>query len=175
MDGVLTDFVSAALDIHGAPHHLQQWPAGVFDMAQVLGISSSRFWAGIDRAGEEFWTGLEEYGWSADLLELVESYGEWSILSSPSMNPDSISGKLHWLQARFGKSFRRFLIGPCKHLCAGPDAVLIDDHDGNVDRFIEHGGQAILFPQPWNRNHAISDPVAFVHEQLDQIQPNSPG
>ena len=35
---------------------------------------------------------------------------------------------------------------------AHPGALLIDDADRNVKRFVRAGGMAYLFPQPWNSN-----------------------
>lgn len=46
-------------------------------------------------------------------------------------------------------------------------AILIDDYDVNVSKFIQNGGRAILFPQPWNENRAITeDKIDFVIGQL---------
>ena len=39
MDGVLTDFVSATLTLHGRAGALATWPAGERDIPAVLGIS----------------------------------------------------------------------------------------------------------------------------------------
>jgi hypothetical protein len=70
------------------------------------------------------------------------------------------------MQRHLGRSFRDFLIGPSKHLLAKPDVALIDDRHGNVRSFREHGGRAVLFPQPWNANHHVEDRLPYVMSQM---------
>jgi hypothetical protein len=85
-------------------------------------------------------------------------------------------GKVHWLQQFFDPRFRRYMLGSHKHLMAKPGVVLIDDSDAKCEKFIEAGGGAILFPQPWNSNYDQIDArkpygsrLAFVENQLDEI------
>ena len=54
-------------------------------------------------------------------------------------------------------------------LCAQAGALLIDDSDHNVIQFRNHGGQAILFPQIWNSNHHLPDPLAHVERELNRL------
>ena len=170
MDGVLVDFVGAALRLHGRDEVLDNWPDGVWDMSEVLGISGREFWHPINQAGAEFWASLEPYTWCDELVALADETGGWCILTSPSSDPSCAAGKITWLQRRFGGGFRGFLIGPPKWVCARPDQVLVDDNDTNVDHFRARGGQAILFPRPWNRNHLLSaDPMGHVREALAEI------
>ena len=76
------------------------------------------------------------------------------------------------MQNRFGRGFRDFLIGPPKWICARPDQLLIDDNDGNVESFRERGGQAILFPQPWNLNHRLcGDRMGYLSDELSKAGP----
>lgn len=73
------------------------------------------------------------------------------ILTTPILDPDCAAGKVEWIYNHCPKWLhRQYLIGPPKHFCARPDALLIDDSDANVEAFQEHGGQAILVPRPWN-------------------------
>jgi len=171
MDGVLVDFVRPALALHGREEVLADWPAGEWDMPGILGISSEEFWRPIHAVGARFWAELEPFVWCDPLLELVRSRGRFAILTSPSHDAGCAAGKITWLQSRLGYDFRDFLIGPPKWLCARPGQLLIDDNDTNVERFRERGGEAILFPQPWNRNHALagSDPIEYINEQLEQL------
>jgi len=173
MDGVLSDFVSAALQLHGRLDALEGWPPGVWDMPRVVGMSSADFWGRIARRGEDFWAKLRPYPWADELIRLVQEFAPFTILSSPSNQPSCLSGKMVWLQKQFSPAFRDFLIGPPKYLCAKPGVVLIDDSDDNIARFRQHGGEAILFPQPWNANHALtSDRLAYVREQLERLSCN---
>lgn len=171
MDGVLVDFVTAALRLHGRMDVEENWPAGTWDFPTVLGISDREFWHPIHEAGAEFWASLTSYPWCDELLSLIADSGNWSILTSPSHDPYCSAGKIRWLQERFGRGFRNFLVGPPKWLCARPDQLLIDDNDSNVRNFRARGGQAILFPQPWNENHALTiDRIGYVREQLERAR-----
>lgn len=50
-------------------------------------------------------------------------------------------------------------------------AILIDDYDVNVNKFVTAGGHAVLFPQPWNANKQyIGCKVEYVLSQIDDIE-----
>lgn len=172
MDGVISDFVTAALSLHDSVNAIEDWPVGEWHVSKVLGISSREFWHEINLQGHSFWSELPAYPWMDELVATIRQYAPFTILSSPSLVPECLSGKVWWLQQYFGRSFRDFMIGPHKYHCAKPDVVLIDDSDENVQKFRTHGGQAILFPQIWNQNHAISDPVEFIADQLHELHNN---
>ena len=173
MDGVLVDFVTAALRLHDRMDVRENWPAGTWDFPTVLGISAREFWRPIHEAGAEFWASLAPYSWCDELLSLIAESQHWSILTSPCSDPYCSAGKIIWLQQRFGRGFRDFLVGPPKWLCARPDQLLIDDNDSNVEQFRARGGRAILFPQPWNENHALAhDRMGYVREKLAQARSN---
>ncbi len=62
-------------------------------------------------------------------------------------------------------------MGADKSLLAGPYRILVDDHDENVRMFRALGGQAVLWPQPWNAMHGPkwAEPKAkfsYVREEL---------
>lgn len=173
LDGVLVDFASEACRLHGRPDFPETgfaaWPKGEWNMAKVFGITDDEFWRLIDSYGEEFWFDLEPYPWMGDLLDNMPA--PFTIATSPSNLPACASGKVKWMRhhlgRRSGRQFRDFLIGPQKHLLAGFGTVLIDDNDKKVSEFREAGGRAILFPQPWNANHALADdPLGHVLEEL---------
>lgn len=172
MDGVLTDFVSKVLQVHEAESAMNRWPAGEWSVHKVIGISRKQFWDKLDEIGEEFWAGLDPYPWMAKLLELLGKFAPVTILSSPSQDPSCAAGKMRWLDKHLanGKPFRDFIITQQKHLLAGPKRVLIDDSDKNARRFNEHCGQAIVFPQQWNANHAIADKLNFVESELTRLE-----
>jgi len=158
MDGVLCDFVGAALRVHRQLDALDHWPAGEWDIAKVLRVKSEEFWWRIDHHGERFWASLQPYPWAADLVRLLESMSvPITIASSLSYDPYSAAGKLQWLSEHFPQFKRRYLLGSEKHLLAKPGAVLIDDNDQGVEDFRQAGGQAVLFPQAWNRRFDVKD------------------
>lgn len=170
MDGVLVDFFTAALRVHGMEHLADNWPAGEWDMAKVMGISEGVFWRKIDdsAANGSFWFRMEKYKWADELIELCEQSGRVILASTPSQDPECAKQKIQWMYSNRGTGFRWYMLGPHKDLLARPGSVLIDDNDGNVSKFKAAGGEAILFPQPWNNNHEYSkcDRVAFVRNAL---------
>lgn len=170
MDGVLTDFVRAVLHLHGQPDALNNWPLGERDIPKVLNLSRTQYWKLIDAQGGDFWASLEPFPWFMALVELVREFAPMTILTSASLSPSSLEGKVRWMCQHFpkekGRQFNDYLISPHKHLLARSQRVLIDDSGANVDAFRLAGGQAILFPQPWNSNYAITDPLEYVRAEL---------
>jgi hypothetical protein len=130
-------------DIVKAANHLHPDPGRHF--------TQQSFWESIKR---EHWSRVpgspEFFPLLSRCISLVGRENV-CILSCPTLDPDCLAGKLEWIQEFMPKDMQRqFLIGPRKHFCARPDALLIDDSDANVTAFREHGGQAILMPRPWN-------------------------
>ena len=122
----------------------------------------------FDFTKESFWSNLPEDVWvnapisnEFDLLlnfayAMVEGRNVY-FLSTPTLCPLSCSGKLKWIKKWAPLLMQRqYLIGPPKHLCATPDSLLFDDNDEKVFAFRKAGGQAILMPRPWNKNHHIA-------------------
>ncbi len=174
MDGVLTDFVGAALRIHGRSDILESWPPGERDAPKVLGLSRGKFWNAIDAQGSDFWAGLDPLPWFGELIEMVRAVAPFTVLTAPSLAPSSTKGKVRWMYQHFandkGRRFTDFLIGPQKHLLAQSGHLLIDDTDATVDAFRIDGGRAILFPQVWNSNHGVGDPIEYIGDELRKIQ-----
>ncbi len=128
-----------------------------------------------------FWNSLTREVWASVPLSpefaFIVSWAEANVgqeyvhfLTSPTLSPDCLAGKLEWIQ-RFAPKWmqRQFLMGPSKHLCAKPGVLLIDDGDRNVAAFREGGGQAILVPRPWNSLHG-RDPMAYLSEQFVPLE-----
>lgn len=173
LDGVLVDFFNAALKLHGAPHLADNWPAGEWDMPKVIGIGKGDFWRAIDDAGPLWWASLASYAWVAQLLTLAESVAPFTIATSPSLSPNSYMGKALWLNENIrldGRSRRNWMLGESKHLLARPGTVLIDDNDIQCRKFVEAGGSAIIFPQPWNTGHGHHSPMVHVERMLANFQ-----
>jgi hypothetical protein len=168
MDGVLCDFVGAALRLFDASPLLATWPAGEWDVAKVLGVTDAEFWGRIDAQGQGFWAELPEYPWASQLVDFLERIGEVVICTTPSAAHYSAAGKVIWLERHFGGRFaRRYVMvrdepeSPSKRapwayskaMLARSGVCLVDDNDRNVERFKTHGGRAVLVPQPWNGLH----------------------
>jgi hypothetical protein len=152
LDGVLADWVDSVAPLFGTTKErlVDRWPRDVYDIAEVLGVSTSELWRVVHREGADFWADLKPLPWYAELIELCQSLAPTTILTSPSLDPSSASGKAEWLQRHLGDNFRDYLIGPDKPACAHPGALLIDDRDHGCEGFVAAGGHAIVFPQVWN-------------------------
>lgn len=74
-------------------------------------------------------------------------------LTGPTKDPGCLAGKLEWI-GRYAPEWmhRQYLIGPRKQFAAMHEALLIDDNQVNTDSFCEWGGNALVFPRPWNKN-----------------------
>jgi 5'(3')-deoxyribonucleotidase len=173
VDEVLVDWVGAVLrllghepqDVHARWSSLDPRPWDLFD---VIDTSANKAWRAIDAAGPSFWAELEPFEWTEQLLETCRDFAPTVLLTSPSLHPSSHAGKAEWMQRYFGRDFRDYLLGSCKHRCAHPGALLIDDSPKNCAAFREHGGRAILFPGVGNNLHAMppNERVAHVAAQL---------
>lgn len=156
MDGVLCNFVGGCCKVLNKNEQkvLQDWPINQYDVEPVFGVTTEQLWTAINSGGKDFWANLEEYSWAKELYKECQNYGNVYFLTSPSIDPQSLAGKLEWIQKFTGNpSPRNYLMGSPKFLCAKLDNVLIDDSDENCDKFKSANGTAILFPQIWNRFH----------------------
>jgi 5'(3')-deoxyribonucleotidase len=163
MDGVMVDFVGAAIKVCGfsVEDCFRDWPPGEYDVIKALHVEKKDFWEKIESKGEELWANLSSYPWARSLYDGCSKLGNVFFLTKPTIDPKSASGKVIWMQKFLGGQFeaRKYLMGPSKHLCGKPGNILIDDYEYNIDTFREAGGQAILFPQHWNKRHHQADDV----------------
>ena len=151
LDGVLADFMSAALRVHGSEIPMDQigW-----DFPTQMGFRDShdpKFW---NRLGYEFWEDLPIYDDGHQLLcEAEGMVGSTNIafLTAPCSTDGCAQGKIDWVRKHFPKYRRQLFIGAAKHMYASPTKILVDDHDLNVKSFVEAGGHAVLVPRPWSQ------------------------
>lgn len=171
IDGVLADFVGGTAKLLGFdPAVVDTW-----DYYPLIGTTEDKFWRAIDAAGADFWYGLTPYPWLYILYKACKKIAPTILLTSPSNHVSSVAGKLSWMHCYFGEKFRAYLMGSAKEFCAGPGMLLIDDSDANCCKFREHGGEAILFPRPWNENRSLSDdPMLYVLDELQRINSSTP-
>lgn len=172
LDGVCVDFTRGAIIAHGYDPNdvLARWAnhhQGEFFPYKVLGLGMDEFWDHLASLGETFWIDLEPYPWFEELYSRLGELGHVVFCTSSTRAPSCLSGKLHWLQARFGVEFQDYILTAHKDRLAHSQAYLIDDFDRNVDKFTARGGVGVLFPRCWNSNFGIEgDPVEYV---LDRI------
>ena len=129
LDGVLVDFVKGyqeltGIDITGTFHN------------------DPKFWEPINKAGYNFWVDLE---WTVDgkkLWKYVEKYSP-ELLSAPSREDDSRIGKHDWVKRELPGVHLILRTAKNKKEFAGPNSVLIDDLETNIQSWIEAGGIGI--------------------------------
>lgn len=162
LDGVLCDFILPTLRLFSDDPQslLNRWPIGQerdgdgrYAVLDLLGVKTKEFWDTVDKAGFQHWANLPRYPWATELMNACKAIAPTVVLTTPSRHVNSVKGKVCWLQRHFGMKFDGYLIGTAKHFCARPGSLLIDDSDLNCNKFREHGGEAIVFPQPWNSRH----------------------
>jgi len=144
LDGVLADFDSAARALHAGK-----------DLAS---LSDDDFWLPINAEGEAFWTGLAKTPLADEIVKTaVDAVGldRVFLVSCPSRNPISRSGKHKWVLEHFPELAPRLILIKHKYLLA-PNMLLIDDMKPNIDAFRDHGGRALFWPT--DENEAVPTP-----------------
>ena len=157
MDGVIVDLVQSVKNHYGLPHHEDTW-----EIHSWYGMKEEGFWEAFEN--HDWWANLPAFnGWKEFYDELIRLSGQVMILSKPSTNPQSLSGKVAWLQKHFGgDTFKNFVFTKHKHLLARSwSDILIDDSDANIDEFRLAGGTGIVCPRSYNtmkgfKNHSFT-------------------
>ncbi len=183
MDGPLVDFVSGALKIHGWTQEklYRAMEPGEYDLARPMGLTEDEFWTPIHAAGERFWLELEPLPWAKKVIELVERLAfigsasgndNWWIVTAPTQDASSYSGKMKWLQWFRGIDCNsRVIFTADKHLLAQRRTLLIDDRQETVDKFLKAGGDAVIFPTRHNKLYYYADdPVTYLSELLEDAK-----
>jgi len=161
LDGVLADLHRATCErfditLVGVPRPVSwNW------IYERTGLAEAELWDSLDT---EFWANLPLTPEAGEILELAEArFSQVCLLSNPMNKPQAIVGKIRWIERHF--PHLPHLLGSCKHFCASDGAVLIDDHDDNVEAFCEAGGMGILLPRPWNKLHYLN-PMEYLRRRL---------
>jgi 5'(3')-deoxyribonucleotidase len=157
MDGVCVDWHKAAIAAVGRDYEktMAEWPKGGDDAAEVFGMDAVSFYAALETRGAKHWIEMEEYPGFREFYESLTRLGDVMFLSTPTQDPQCLSGKVKWLQDRFGEDYTEFVFTPKKELLAGPRTILIDDSEEKIQKF---GPNGILFPQRWNMGREFDTP-----------------
>lgn len=164
MDGVCCDWAGAVFTLFGREN---KWPIGHNDIKSILNVTSEKMWEKIDLYDDKIWTNLQEYPWFKEMYNRLLTKYDVYFLTSPSQSKYSASGKIQWLQNRFGKQFNKYIITTHKHLLANKNSILIDDTLEKIQLFREHGGKGLLFPQPWNGSPTPDNMVEYITKSID--------
>lgn len=160
IDGVLADFVGAALAVHKAenPWKVNSKNLGNYDLVKLLNMNPNKFWDPLN--SHDFWSSLDPLPDGLSLLEFLEENfpaDKIYLATSPTLSPFCSSGKHEWVDRHLPRYSRKLFIGAAKEAFAQvPGALLIDDSDVNVKKFLGEGGKAILWPALWNSAHEYS-------------------
>lgn len=127
MDGVLTDFDRQFETL-----------SGVDPDTYVEMYGKKRFWKLIGTEGEKFWSEMFWTDGGRQLWEFLQKHTP-TLLSTPSMDPKSKTGKQKWVLTNMDPAPRLILFRK-KELYATPHSILIDDKDSNLGKWKEAGG-----------------------------------
>lgn len=172
LDGVLVNFVGAALKLHNAtlPMRDVRWDFCT-QIGFVQGVNDPLFWADMNF---NFWANLELTSEALELLDGLERIFDdrIALMTSPCLTMGSVEGKVAWIAKNLPRYRRRYFVGPVKHLAAGPGKLLLDDHDLNCAKFAVAGGVAITVPRPWNdrRDETDQEGRFDVSKLLSEVQ-----
>jgi len=152
-DGVITDMLAGFCKFHrlAYPHYPHdpdtQTEQTDYQLSTTFGKSRAELWAPL---GFEFWANLKPFPWAHELIELLaERVGAENIclLTAPTEFDGCSDGKRAYIRRHFPQFEGRTLIGSAKEFCSSPTRALIDDYQGNIDKF---DGPSFLFPAPYN-------------------------
>lgn len=172
MDGVIVNMLEGVCDLYGYTSaqydevyaRVDGWDAIPKAMNEVNAkhggdlllreLDSRMLWQDIAQHGDAFWADLEWTPYGKLIFQVCQEAGPVVLMSTPTREPSSAAGKMAWINREMPKDWRRrYAFTPCKHHMAHEGAILIDDSPKNVALFEEHGGNAFLWPQPWNASH----------------------
>lgn len=167
VDGVIARFTKSVCELFNHPYEEPK----EFEIHKMLGVSKSYFWKIIDKQGYEFWANIEPYSYFDELIKEIRIIDkDFCLLTSPSLSPDCIKGKLLWIQKHFGRGFRNYIFAPANHKkqLSMPGRILIDDRKQTIYGWNEMGGRGILFPQPYNSSFVPSEDeiVSYISEEI---------
>jgi hypothetical protein len=169
LDGVIIDWDGGAIKWFG----LDKTHEDVTNWGKVFewtGLSTPEFWENLDH--RLFWEELGFLPGAKSILSMLNRVeANVCLLTSPALH--TAGWRQNWIQENMPSYFysKRYLIGPAKEFCAHENTWLIDDYDVTVSCFREAGGNAILYPQPWN-NYAggeymqEDEKLFYLHREL---------
>lgn len=156
LDGVLCDF-QKQFNTHIQKELSLDREYSADEFEQEFG--KNPYWEYVEKWGEDFWANMP---WTEDgkqLFEYVEKYDP-IILSAPSRDPASKTGKVKWLRSNLPEltnhsvqtkarrgwdGVSHVILNSDKYRYAtGPRDILIDDRIKNISKWDDAGGTGIL-------------------------------
>lgn len=148
MDGVICNFVGGLIESHGWSILHDDWKSYYHN--RQMGIDDSVMWEPTRR--ENWWRELRPYPGAKKFIDAIRSILSFDIIytTAPSNDPACESEKIHWLRDHGFMDGNDYVLTPHKYLLAGSGGILVDDSQDQVNNYRNAGGNAVLFPQPWN-------------------------
>ena len=132
LDGVLVDFDNGFMKLTNQHPDLYEREHG-----------EKQFWKRVEAEGKEYWANLDWMKDGKDLWKYVKKHSP-SILSSPSMDPDSVRGKKMWLNKHLQGVHAIIDRNKAQYVKNGKQDILIDDTPKQIKRWEDAGGTGIL-------------------------------
>lgn len=153
LDGVLVNFHKGVCDQFG-----EEWSYkpefSIMDFWELFGVTREDV---MSQCTAWFWENLEWMHDGKDILSSVLAcfkLDQIYILTNPVIGgTDTATGKMDWILREIPEFYNRTILtcAPKGLLASGPDVLLIDDFDHNIEDFQRSGGQTIQVPRPWNQ------------------------
>lgn len=185
LDDVLNAFtmhILGQLGVDVRPYDFDRFPRECgFDMIAAWVKMTGRpkpsipeFWSWVDRG---MWASCpkSEQWWLLDAAGELVGRENVLIATSPTKCSDCVAGKHDWIMRHMPVWVQRqYFITPRKHFLARPGVLLIDDADGNCEKFESRGGATITMPRPWNGAwHETVDCDAHLCCELQELFPEA--
>lgn len=157
MDGVLVDFVGGACKIHNRSCYDQPSHFGEWNLEKIWGITTEEFWQPTNNY--DFWFNLEKTPEADEIVELaIDSVGvkNVAILTSPSLDRSCVPAKRAWMERYYPQLAKTMIFSWGKGMIGGPQRILIDDRDRNINDWEAAGGFGVLVPRPWNVDYRLA-------------------
>lgn len=153
LDGVLVNLTQGLLRAHGLDE--SRWPeVRTWEMLGECGLPTSREELWAPAGWPYFWEHLEPTPWCREICQALLCTP--MVVSAPlgQHYGACCEGKRRWVQRVLGHD--RLVLTDHKWLLAHPDLLLVDDSPKQFHAWRNHGGPAVLWPQPWNDARARS-------------------
>lgn len=155
IDGIIADLARSVTEAFG--------PASL----DMLGSPTDAPWRGL---GREFWKNVHWTEDGREIMAVVEDHfglENVALCTRAVRCPEYMAGRFEWIESQLDPHYANsFLLTRDKWRSANAHTTLIDDLNGNVDRFIAAGGQGIVLPRPWNRNADKGCPIQYLKDTL---------
>jgi len=163
MDGVLTDFVTAACSVHKRENPFFDDGYTPYNLQDAFGMTERDFWAPINNV--DFWANLAP---TSECFEIIRCLSDFEIclITNPSHRGPVLEGKERWIAHHLPQLSGNVLFGAPKYFCAGPHKIIIEDDPVQIARFQNYGGRGILINRPWNIGRHSHDTMAHFHRSL---------